>query len=382
MQRNRMRFFSLEDMATEYSGDTSRRAPGHGTLSRMRVGFDTSPLCRPHPPGIVRVVRETMCALEERGNLDIVRLAPDDGVPVRRWRQSILPRTVGERDLVGVHSFLSAFPWRGAGRRVQTIHELPWKHGVAENAGWRHRLWASWGARRADAVIVATERVARDLGRRLAIDGGNVHLVPWGVAPHFNEEAPAGTLDEPLLARYRLPDGPLAICLGANRPKKNLAAVLHGLEQVHQRGAVQLHLVISGADSPQLRKDLGLVSRLGLTRWVSTPGEIPEEDLPGLLRLAAVVPVLSRSEGFGLPALEALACGTPVVVSAGSAQSEVAGSAGIEVDPDDPGSVADGFERAVATREAVRYSLPEHVAPFRWERTAEAIEKIWERLAR
>jgi glycosyltransferase involved in cell wall biosynthesis len=241
---------------------------------------------------------------------------------------------------------------------------------------------ASIGARRAHAVVVPTSVVARDLDRKLATDGGNVHVIPWGVGTRFNEEAPAGTLDEPLLERYRLPGGPLALCLGANRVKKNLAAVLHGLKRVHERGAVQLHLVVSGADSPQLRRDLGLVSRLGLARWVSTPGEIPEEDLPGLLRLASVVPILSMSEGFGLPALEALACGTPVVVTADSAQAEVAGSSGIQVDPADPDSVADGLERAVRTREELRYSLPERAAAFTWDRTAQTIENIWERLAR
>lgn len=348
----------------------------------MRVGFDTSPLCRPHPPGVVRVVRETLLALEKRAILEIVPLAPEVGAQLRRWRQRTLPRLVSEHNLVGVHSFLSAFPWRGPGKRVQTIHELPWKHGVAENAGWRHRVWASIGARRADAVVVPTNTVARDLGRKLAADGGNVHVVPWGVGARFDVEAPAGTLDEPLLDRYRLPDGPLALCLGASRPKKNLAAVLHGLKRVHERGAVQLHLVVTGADSPQLRRDLGLVSRLGLTRWVSTPGEIPDEDLPGLLRLASVVPILSTSEGFGLPALEALACGTPVVVSANSAQAEVAGNAGMQVDAAEPDSVADGLERAVRTREELRYSLPERAAAFTWDRTAQAIEDIWEGLVR
>ena len=278
-------------------------------------------------------------------------------------------------------SFVSAFPWRGPGRRVQTIHELPWKHGVGENAGWRHRLWAWLGPLRADAVVTSTAVVAHDLGGRLASEGGKLSVVPWGVSGAFAPEPPAGTVDEVVLARRRLPEGPIALCLGAVRKKKNLAAVLHGLARLLERGGPALTVVVVGPVTPQLRRDLGLVSRLGISRYVSTPGALDETDLPALLRLAAVVPVLSRSEGFGLPVLEALACGTPVLVPTGSAQAEVAGESGIEVDPHDPDSVADGLERALETREELRLRLPERARAFTWERTAGGIEAIWERLA-
>ena len=344
-------------------------------FSTMRVGFDASPLARPHPRGIQRVVRETLSALEARGVLEVVRLLPPDGVKLSRWRQHALPREVRGLGLAGVHSFLSAFPWRGPGRRVQTIHELPWRHGVSENADWRHRLWARLGPLRADAVVTASEVVAREIGRPAA-----VHVVPWGVSADFAGEPPPGTVDEPLLDRYRLPDGPLLLCLGAVRAKKGLAAVLHGLARLKERGARPPHLVVTGPDTPDLRRDLGLVQRLGLARWTSTPGEIDEEDLPGLLRLAGAVAVLSRSEGFGLPVLEALACGTPVVVPRGSAQAEVAGEHAFAVDPGDPDSVADGIAAAVEGREELRPVLPGRARQFPWERTAEGLETLWEGL--
>ncbi len=346
----------------------------------MKVGFDVSPLHRPFPPGVARAARGLVGALERRGKIEVVRLAPDAADDLRAWRRG-LPRAVEERSLAGLHSFTSAFPWRGPGRRVQTIHELPWKHGVAENAGLAHRLWAAFGPMLADAVVCPSEHVARQLRKRVLPGAAKVRVVPWGVGPPFAEEPPPDVVDEVVLERYRLSEDPIALCLGAVRPKKNLAALLHGLAELRKRNGPSLQAVVTGAETAQLRKDLGLASRLGLARWVQTVGTVDEADLPSLLRLASVVPVLSVSEGFGFPALEALACGTPALVARGSAQAEVAGEHGFEVDPADAGSVADGLERALREREELRYVLPERARELSWDACAEKVETLWEELA-
>ncbi len=347
----------------------------------MRVGFDVSPLHRPHPRGIVRVTAGLVGALERRARLEIVRLAPADGASLRRWRAVELPRLAHERDLDGIHSCVSAFAFRGRGARVQTIHELPWRHGASEGSDLRHRAWAAVGPLFADAVLTATEFVARDLRKRLLPGSSKVRVCPWGVGPPFADEPPAGVVDEVALGRYRLPQGHLALALGAVRPKKDLAALVQGLAELRRRGGPPLQLVVTGGDTPQLRRDLGLVSRLGLSRFVTTLDEIAEADLPSLLRLASVVPVLSRSEGFGLSVLEALASGTPVIVPSGSAQAEVAGAVGIQVDAGNPVSVAEGLERALAERESLRGRLAERAREFTWDRCAEQVESIWEEIA-
>jgi glycosyltransferase involved in cell wall biosynthesis len=346
----------------------------------MRVGFDVAALSHPHSRGLERVVRGTVEALERRGKLEVVRLAPQPGTDLRHWRQVELPRLASSASLAGLHSFTSAFPWRGEGPRVQTVHELPWRHGVRENAGLAHRAWASLGALRASRVVCPSEHVARDLRRSPLVSNGKVHVVPWGVEAHFREEPPPLVVDEAALTRYRLGDEPFVFCPGAVRAKKNLAAVLYALAERAQKGKKPLRVLVTGGDSPDLRADLGLASKLALDRWVMMIDEVAEADLPSLYRLACAVAVLSRSEGFGLTVLEALACGTPVLVPRESAQSEVAGAAGVVVDARSPGSVADGLERALTERRTFRQRGVERARGFTWDATAEKIEALWTEL--
>ncbi len=346
----------------------------------MRVGFDVSPLGGTSSPGVERVVRCLIEALERRAALEVVRLRPDDGQELSRWRQSALPAAVTKMGLAGIHSFTSAFPWKGPGKRVQTLHEMPWRHGVRENAGWRHRAWVRIGALRADRVVCPTHFVARDRGRIRWARPGRIRVIPWGTGPPFQPDPPAGLVDEVLLERYRLGDEPFVVVVGGVRRKKNLAALLEGMAERARQGASPLRVVVTGPETPDLRQDLGLASRIGLARWVSTLGSIPEADLASLLRLSTAVCVLSHSEGFGLPVLEAMACGTPVLVSRNSAQEEIAGELGIRVDPGESLQVAQGLQEAVRERERLRSELPEQVRSFSWERCAGRIEDLWREL--
>ena len=346
----------------------------------MRVGFDMAPTVAPHSRGVGRVCSGLVRALEQRGVLEVVRLVPLPSVGSRRWRQVELPRLERERGLHGIHSFTSAFPLRGTGRRVQTVHELPWLHGVSENAGLRHRSWARFGGLRADRTVTPTEHVARDLRSR-SWAPGRVRAIPWGVDEHFAPESPADVLDEAVLDTYRLGDAPFLLAPGADRRKKELAAVLEGLAALKKRGETRLHLVVTGRDTGDLRRDLGLASKLGLSRWISTLGEVADEDLPKLVRLAEAVCVLSRSEGFGLAVAESVVCGTPVLVPEGSAQAEVAGSAGLPCDPRSPESVARAMERLEDERYALRGEALARAPRYRWERCAAEVEALWSELA-
>lgn len=347
----------------------------------MRIGFDASPLAGGFSAGVARVAERTLAALEERGVLDVVRLNPPAGIRQARFRKQ-LPGLVKSEQLDGLHTFASLAPTGIRVPLIVTVHELPWKHGATENAGWKHKLTAWLAPRRAARVVAPTDFVARDLRAGAGKHAANVRVVGWGWAPPFDVEPPLGTVDEGVLERYRLSSEPFILCPGATRQKKRLDRVIAGLERfiAKGKGEASLGLVVTGPHTKDLERDLGRVSRAGLSRWVSTLGEVGDDDLAALTRLAACVPVLSDSEGFALPVLEALACGTPVIVPTNSAQAEVAGANGIVVDPDDADALAQAFVQARDNRERQRYQLAASVREQTWHRTAEQIEALWQEL--
>jgi glycosyltransferase involved in cell wall biosynthesis len=343
----------------------------------MRIGFDTSALVRPHPPGIVRVVTAAMAALQLTPGITAVPLAPSARDNLRIWRQLRLPLMVRERGLVGLHSFVSAFPCLGPGVRVQTIHELPWLQGAAENAGLSHRFWARLASRRADRIVCSSARVAAQLGAPQ-----RVRLCPWGVdAAHFGTSpAPERAQRARELAGLRNDSRPLLLAIGAVRAKKNLAALLRGLHERRRRGEDGLCLLVSGEVGSAAREDQRLAQQLGLENDVRWIGSIDDELLIALLHQASLVSVLSRSEGFALPVLEAFAAGKCVLVPRDSIQAETAAGLGVEVDADDPASVADGLRLALddSARDATRR---EHAGEYSWARCAARIAEIWREFA-
>ena len=345
----------------------------------MRIGFDMAPAVIDHSRGVGRVCLGLVCALEERGQLEVIRLSPKPGTQLRRWKQAELPALVKREGLAGIHSFTSAFALRARAKRVQTVHELPWLYGVDENSDWRHRAWARFGGLRADRIVTPSQHVARELGK-LSLTSGKIETIPWGVDASFQPDPPAGVIDEAVLERYRLGDDPYLLAPGADRQKKNLRAVLDGLAELKSRGETRLRLVITGKDTQDLRRDLGHASRLGLSRWISTLGELEEKDFPSLIRLSEAVCVLSHSEGFGLSVLEALACAVPVLVPPDSAQAELAGEGGFICQTEDPKSVADAIERALSERHQNAPKALQRASEFSWERCAEKTEALWREL--
>ena len=324
----------------------------------MRIGLDLSPAAGHGSRGLARLAARLADELGRRGRVETLRLQPAPGRSVRWWRHIELPRIAARERLDVLHSFTSAYALAAPCLRVQTVHELPWLHGEAENAGLGHRLWAGAGARAADLVVTATEKVAGEL--RANAPGARIAVVAWGVDQAVPREAAR-------LQAFGLEARRYVLVPGGARAKKRATLVLQAQRLLGPRG---LPVAVTGAPDHEL------------PAAVRALGAVADEDMEALLEHAACVAVPSASEGWSLPVLEALARGTPVVVPQGSAQAEAAGGAGVVAASSSAQDLADACLRAFAMRDdaEARAARLARAAERTWESSARRLEDAWARL--
>lgn len=325
----------------------------------MRVALDLSPLAGHFPLSVVRTVAPLVDALRRAGEVELVEIAPPPGGRVAHllWRQRALPRAAAGSGADLLHVFASGIPLRSRVPVVQTVHELPWRHGVAENAGLRHRAWIRLGARRARAVCVPSQAVADDLGGR-----ADVHVVSWGVGDEFFRPADVQALRA---AHPDLPGEPFVLAPGATRPKKRLDRIIAGA------AAAGMPVVVSGAPT-------NTSTGAPASRHVVALGRVDDALMPALYDAAAATCLLADSEGFGLPVLESFARGRAVVAPRGSVQARTAGDFAVLVDDaDDPQEVAAALRRAAAEDAGTRAALRLFAESRTWDATARRLTEVW-----
>lgn len=227
----------------------------------------------------------------------------------------------------------------------------------------------------ADLLITPSQASSSDLHHHLQIPCRKIRVIYEAPAPIFGscQTSPAGRLQE----KYNLPPRYI-LYVGGYEKRKNVETLLNAFHQARLYLSPDTGLVLAGKlpEKPAAFQSdpRPLIRRLQLDNYVFTPGWIAEADLPELYRTADLFVYPSRYEGFGLPVLEAMACGTAVLTTTAASLPEIAGSAAALVAPDDVGSMAEQIIHLCTDREAngclVQRGL-NRVKQFDWEKTAE-----------
>jgi glycosyltransferase involved in cell wall biosynthesis len=305
------------------------------------------------------------------------------------WEQAVLPLHLRRLDVDVLHSpHYTTTIVSGGWRRVVTFHDvtfflLPDRYPPLRRAYFRAASRA--GARLADLVVAVSKTVKADVECHLRLPPERVRVVPLAAAPSFHP------LDDParmtaVRSKYGLPER-FILNVGALEPGKNQATLVRAFHRLKGQGpstssgqGLEQGLVIAGPRAWRYERLLRLVDGLGLAGQVRFLGYVPAEDLAVLYNLADLFVFPSLYEGFGLPPLEAMACGLPVVASTAPALREVLDDAALLVHPQDVVALAEAM--VVALRdEALRSRLREaglrRAAQFSWERTARETAAVY-----
>jgi glycosyltransferase involved in cell wall biosynthesis len=293
------------------------------------------------------------------------------------WLHLRLPPELWRRPVDLFHYPFYTMPLVGGRPAVVTIHDVTFElhpEWFSARSWLATRCVARHAARRAAAVLTVSERSRRDILDCYGVDPGRVHAVHPGVDPDW-----AGGGAPPGAARRLGVDGPYVLHVGSIHTRRNIPRLLDAVARLRRRGS-DLSLVLAGkVEYPY--PDVGAwIAEAGLAGTAVHAGWLPDPEIATLYREARVVAYPSLYEGFGFPALEAMAAGTPVVAADGSCFPEVLGDAAILVDPHDVEAIADGIARAAADGEE-RRALVERgrrrVARYSWERTARRTLEVY-----
>jgi glycosyltransferase involved in cell wall biosynthesis len=329
------------------------------------IAIDARAAARPELGGVERWARELAARLPalRPGAYEVLRppaaLAHGAG---HAWEQLVLPvraSRLGVRALL-CPANLAPLAYR---RSAVVIHDAA----VLRHPGWYSRAYAAWQrlvlpavARRAWRLFTVSEFARGELAELLGVDA---EVVPGGVDERFTPAADP----EPARRAHGLAR-PYVLCVASHTARKNLSALVPAARALAVDG---VEVVVAGGHRPQFAREQGLEALRLL-------GHVDDALLPGLYAGAEAFALPSRYEGFGLPVLEAMACGTPVVAAAAAALPETCGGAAVLAEPD-----GEAFAAALtallgdkALRRRLRATGLERAAGFSWDGTARAIDAL------
>lgn len=269
---------------------------------------------------------------------------------------------------------LPLFPPR---RSVTTLHDigferLPKLYRPAELR--YHRYSARLAVGRADRILTVSEFSRREILERYRLPPERVTVTPLAIDPARYHPAIPEEDKEAVLSKYRL-SRPFLIYVGRIEEKKNVSTLIRAFALFKSRRGVgdPVKLLLVGSPGFGIERIRKEIAAARLERDVAMPGYVPESEMPALIAAARLLLLPSWYEGFGLPILQAQACGTPVVAAEAGSMPEVGGNAALYPKPDEPEAIAQAMRTLMdesATWERFRALGLENVRRFSWDRTA------------
>ncbi len=269
---------------------------------------------------------------------------------------------------------------------VLTVYDLI----ALQHPGWctalnalHYRLMLPLSVRKAARIVVPSCHTRNALIRHRGDAEPKIGVIPLGIDQAYGCEPEGPDEGAQLRATYGLPQRYI-LFVGNIEPKKNVERLIQAYALMLRQHDVKEHLVLAGARGASWSRVQRAIRAQGLQEQVHVPGFIAAQDLAGLYRAASLFVFPSLAEGFGLPPLEAMACGIPVICSNRGALPEMTGAAALSVDPLNPAALSEAMY-AVLQSEDLRRDLTarglEHVRPFTWQRHAKAVEAVYRSVA-
>lgn len=309
---------------------------------------------------------------------------------VRLWHRlnSPLPPvnwfTGGPLDLFHATDFVLAPS--NARRKIVTVHDLAFLfYPEAAMASLQRYLnvVVPRSVRRADHLLADSQHTANDLQEQWQIPAERITVVQGAV-----DHARFRPITEPaqlaaVRMRYGIGESPFILGLSTLQPRKNFVRLIEAFHQARQTTHLPHKLVIGGGKGWLYETIFARVQALGLNDVVLLPGFIADEDLPALYSAAELFAFPSLYEGFGLPILEAQACGTPVLTADNSCLPEAGGAGALYVQAEDVTSIAEGLHQLVqdkTLRQSLRHTGLTNAAQFTWERSAQQLLAAYQKV--
>jgi glycosyltransferase involved in cell wall biosynthesis len=310
------------------------------------------------------------------------RSAPDRSAPYSLREQLSLPLAAAREHVDVYHAPHYVLPILTRGRRVVTIHDcihlmfpqyLPYRF---SKTYVRAMLYAA--TRQADRILTVSESSKRDILRFFSVKPEKISVIYNAIDEHFSVPPTDDTVER-VRGRYQLEDL-FVLYVGNVKPHKNVERLIDAFALLRRRGVDGLKLVIIGDEISKFQTLRRAVHRHKLHKHVRFLGFVPDDTLSALYRLAGVFVFPSLYEGFGLPPLEAMACGAPVITSNVSSLPEVVGDAALLVDPYSSEAIAEAIWKVLSDSslsERLRAKGLARAQDFSWQRSVARTLEIY-----